>query len=292
MHIARALIDGNPELLAGTGAGEFVRLSDLAGDSPDAAQVSDLETLLSKPDLVTHVGQRLARARDDSLPATTLADLTLLAPVRCPRAIVCVGRNYLEHVREGDSPIPPYPILFSKFANTLAGSGACVTYPSITTMLDYEGEVAVVIGRTASKVRAADALDYVAGYTIMNDISARDLQEQDLQWIRGKSLDGFAPMGPVFVTSDAVADHTSLRIQTRVNGELRQDDTLASMMWSLPDLMEFITAGITLRPGDVIATGTPSGTGAGFRPPRYLRPGDKVEVAVAGLGVLTTTIAA
>jgi acylpyruvate hydrolase len=291
MRVARALVDGKPDLLVETEAEEFVRLSDLCGNSPDAEKVSDVEALLATPDLLAHVQERLTQCRGDYPPARTLAELTMLAPVRCPHAIVCVGRNYLEHIREGDSPIPPYPILFSKFANTLTGSGAAVPYPSISTALDYEGEVAAIIGRTASKVGAAEALEYIAGYTIMNDISARDLQEQDLQWIRGKSLDGFAPLGPVFVTKDSVADHTSLRIETRVNGEIRQDDTLASMMWGLPDLVEFITAGITLQPGDVIATGTPSGTGAGFKPPKYLQPGDKIEVAVSGIGVLTTTIA-
>jgi 2-keto-4-pentenoate hydratase/2-oxohepta-3-ene-1,7-dioic acid hydratase in catechol pathway len=290
MRIARALVDGHPELLVETEAEQFVRLADLVG-LPPSAPVSDLEALLATPGLLAQTEELLTDFRGNTPPVRTLAELTLLAPVRCPQAIVCVGRNYLEHIREGDSPIPPYPILFSKFSNTLTGSGASVAYPSITTMLDYEGEVAAVIGRTASKVRAADALDYVAGYTIMNDISARDLQEQDLQWIRGKSLDGFAPLGPVFVTRDSVADYTSLRIETRVNGEVRQDDTLASMIWGLPDLIEFITAGITLRPGDVIATGTPSGTGVGFKPPKYLRPGDKIEVAVSGIGVLTTTIA-
>lgn len=289
MRIARALVDGKPELLVETAADQYVRLAELDGRGP-AAKAADLETLLQTPGLLAQIEELLAAGRGENAAAVALAELTLLAPVRCPNAIVCVGRNYLEHIREGDSPVPPYPILFSKFANTLTGSGAGVAYPSITTMLDYEGEVAAVIGRTASKVPAADALDYVAGYTIMNDISARDLQEQDLQWIRGKSLDGFGPLGPVFITRDSVADHTLLRIETRVNGEVRQDDTLASMMWGLPDLIEFITAGITLQPGDVIATGTPSGTGAGFRPPKYLQPGDKVEVAVAGIGVLTTTI--
>jgi 2-keto-4-pentenoate hydratase/2-oxohepta-3-ene-1,7-dioic acid hydratase in catechol pathway len=292
MRIARALIGDRPTLLVEVSAERYVALPALADGRADLAEISDLEGLLEVSGLLADVKQLLEQLSESPIDTVALGDLRLMAPVRRPSAIVCIGRNYMEHIREGDSPVPPYPILFSKFANTLAGSGESVAHPSITTMLDYEGEVAAVIGKTARNVSAADALDYVAGYTIINDISARDLQAEDLQWIRGKSLDGFAPLGPVFVTRDEVPNHKDLRIQTRVNGELRQDDTLASMLWDLPQLIEFVTVGITLQPGDLIATGTPSGTGAGFHPGKYLHPGDEVTVTVEGIGVLATTIAA
>jgi acylpyruvate hydrolase len=213
-------------------------------------------------------------------------------PVTEPRAIVCIGRNYMAHITEGDSPVPAFPILFSKYLNTLLGHDHPVVHHAITQQLDYEGELAVVIGRRARRVSADQAMGYVAGYTVANDISARDLQLGDLQWIRGKSLDGFCPLGPFFVTSDEVPDVDGLRIQTRVNGELRQDAPVSDMIFKLPELIEFITQGITLEPGDLVLTGTPSGVAFGMRPPVYLRPGDVVEVSITGLGTLRSPIGA
>lgn len=211
-------------------------------------------------------------------------------PVLSPRSIVCVGRNYPEHIAEGKVDPPPYPLLFAKFPNTLIGSGDAVRHHEITTELDYEGELALVIGRTASRVRADDAFAYVAGYTAINDISARDLQAADLQWIRGKSLDTFAPLGPAFVTADEIDDVDALRILTKVNDEVRQDESCAEMIFKIPRLLEFITAAITLEPGDIVATGTPSGTGLGFEPPRYLSPGDVVRVTIDPIGTLVSPI--
>ncbi len=228
----------------------------------------------------------------DDLEGQALDTIELAAPVLDPRAFVCIGRNYPAHVAEGDAPMPEFPLLFSKFSNTLTASGAAVTYPGITNELDYEGELAVVIGRRASRLRPEDAPGVIAGYTIVNDISARDRQNGDLQWIRGKSLDGFAPLGPVVVTADEIPDVDELRIHTTVNGELRQDASCGEMHFKIPELLEFITAGITLSPGDLIATGTPAGVGMGFKPPRYLNPGDEVLVEIEPIGTLRTTIAA
>jgi 2-keto-4-pentenoate hydratase/2-oxohepta-3-ene-1,7-dioic acid hydratase in catechol pathway len=220
---------------------------------------------------------------------SALEDLALGPPVR-PASFVCIGRNYLEHIREGNVETPPYPILFSKFPNTLIGHGEGVRHHPLTTQLDYEGELAVMIGTRATRVPADRAMEFVGGYTIVNDVSARDLQYQDLQWIRGKSLDTWAPLGPVFVSAEEIPDPYALRVQTRVNGELRQDASCSDMIFKIAELVEFITAGITLQPGDLIATGTPSGVGLGFDPPRWLHAGDVVEVTIDPIGTLRSPI--
>ena len=213
-------------------------------------------------------------------------------PVVAPRSIVCVGRNYLDHIREGGSPVPPVPILFAKYPNTLVGHEEPVICHRITSQLDYEGELAIVIGRRASRVSRDEAMRFVAGYTVINDISARDLQLGDVQWIRGKSLDTFGPLGPFLVTSDEIEDWRQLRITTTVNGEVRQDATCADMIFGIPELIEFITEGITIEPGDIVATGTPAGCGIGFDPPKWLVPGDVVEVTIGGIGTLRSPIVA
>jgi acylpyruvate hydrolase len=227
---------------------------------------------------------------EKSTPGLQIKELRLAPPVTKPAAIVCLGRNYAEHAAEGKSEVPKFPLLFAKFRNTLLGHGGTVPYPPITEKLDYEGELVAVIGRRASRVPADEAMSFIGGYTIMNDVSARDLQRGDPQWIRGKSLDGFAPLGPVLLTADEVADVDALRLQTRVNGELRQDALCGDMIFKLPALIEFITQGITLEPGDLIATGTPAGVGFAYDPPRWLNPGDVVDVTIDGIGTLSSTI--
>jgi 2-keto-4-pentenoate hydratase/2-oxohepta-3-ene-1,7-dioic acid hydratase in catechol pathway len=253
--------------------------------------IADVGDLLRRGDATVDLARRLATSlgASDGVP---IESVRLAPPVIHPRVFVCVGRNYLEHIREGKADVPTSPILFAKFANSLVGDGAKVVYHKITRELDYEGELAVVIGRRAAGVAAAEAMNVVAGYSIVNDISARDLQNGDVQWIRGKSLDTFAPMGPVFVTADEVPDVDALRIETRVNGELRQSALCGEMIFKVPRLIEFITEGITLQPGDLIATGTPSGVGAGMTPPRWLQIGDTTEVSISGLGELRSVIAA
>jgi acylpyruvate hydrolase len=292
MRLATALDDGLPALFAAGDAGYYCvpRLARQAGMDV-LAGMTDVGALLRAGDEAREALAALLADLDASgTRPRALGSLRLLPPVLTPRAFVCVGRNYAEHVAEGDVELPAYPLLFAKFLNTLAGHPARVPYPSITKQLDYEGELVVVIGLQARNVPEARAFDYVAGYTIVNDISARDLQESDMQWIRGKSLDAFAPIGPCMLTADEVDDVDALRIQTRVNGELRQDATVGEMHFHIPSLLAFITEGITLQPGDLIATGTPSGVGFGFRPPRYLVPGDVVEVAIEPIGVLRAEV--
>jgi 2-keto-4-pentenoate hydratase/2-oxohepta-3-ene-1,7-dioic acid hydratase in catechol pathway len=293
MRLATGWVGNDTVVYAGVGDDRFVTTTVLAErfSQPWLSGIRDVRALLERDDgAIERLGELLAGA--DDLEGQRLDSIELAAPVLEPRAFVCIGRNYPAHVAEGGSPMPEFPLLFSKFANTLIPSGAAVTYPAITAELDYEGELAVVIGRRASHLRPEDASGVIAGYTIVNDVSARDRQRGDLQWIRGKSLDGFAPVGPVVVTVDEVPDVYALRIRTTVNGEVRQNALCSEMHFKLPELLEFITAGITLSPGDLIATGTPAGVGMGFDPPRYLVPGDEVAVEIEPIGRLRTTIAA
>jgi 2-keto-4-pentenoate hydratase/2-oxohepta-3-ene-1,7-dioic acid hydratase in catechol pathway len=218
--------------------------------------------------------------------------VTFVAPVPAPNKVVCVGRNYAEHAAETGSAVPTEPQLFAKWANAVVGSGVDVILPSITHALDYEAELVAVIGSTAHRVTEARALEHVFGYTCGNDISARDLQFGDTQWIRGKALDSFAPMGPWIVTADEIPDPQRLGIRCVVNGETRQDDTTANMVFSVARIIAFITEAITLEPGDVIYTGTPPGVGHGRTPPTYLQPNDVVRVEIDGIGAIENRIVA
>ena len=219
-------------------------------------------------------------------------ELTVVAPIPRPGKVVCIGRNYAEHAAETGSPVPDRPQLFAKWANAVVGPGVNVIHPTITNALDYEAELVVVIGRSASRVAEADALDVVFGYTCGNDVSARDLQFGDTQWIRGKTLDTFAPTGPWIVTADEIPDPQALGIRCLVNGEIRQDDTTAKMVFGVAHLIAFITEAITLDPGDLIFTGTPPGVGIGMNPPQYLSVGDQVRVEIDRIGAIEHTIVA
>jgi 2-keto-4-pentenoate hydratase/2-oxohepta-3-ene-1,7-dioic acid hydratase in catechol pathway len=217
----------------------------------------------------------------------------LLAPIPRPRKnIFCMGRNYAEHAREGGVAPPEVPVFFTKPPTAVIGPGAPVTYHGVTHSLDYEVELVAVIGRRGRNIPEANALDYVFGYTIMNDVTARDLQRRHQQWFKGKSLDTFAPVGPWIVYRSAVPDPQALRLSMRVNGETRQDSTTANMLFSVAKLIEVLSAGMTLEPGDLLATGTPEGVGMGFDPPKWLQPGDVVEAEVERIGVLQNRIAA
>lgn len=256
---------------------------------PRFADVGDL--FRAGDDAVAKVRGVAAKAMSDAVKGMPLGALQLGPPVRHPTSIVCIGRNYFEHIKEGNVPVPEYPILFAKYPNTLVGHGASVrAHAELTEQLDYEGELCVVISRLASRVTAGEALDFVGGYTVLDDVSARDLQYKDLQWIRGKSLDTWCPLGPVVVTVDEIPDPTALRIETRVNGELRQNASCSDMLFKIPQLIEFITQGITLHPGDLIATGTPSGVGLGFDPPRWLSVDDEVDVTIEPIGTLHSKV--
>ena len=228
-----------------------------------------------------------------------LAEVTLLAPIpRPPRNIFCVGKNYRDHAREfansgyeagavKGAEIDDYPAVFTKPATCVVGPGATVeTHPTVTSSVDYEVELTIVIGKGGRDIKRADAFAHIWGYTIINDVTARDRQKNHRQWFLGKSLDTFCPMGPWITTSDEV-DAENLQVKTWVNGELRQDANTRDLIFDIAGLIETISAGTTLEPGDLIATGTPAGVGLGFKPPKFLKAGDNVTMSITGLGTLS-----
>ena len=221
-----------------------------------------------------------------------LEDARLAAPVPRPGKLICIGLNYRDHAAEQGAPIPQSPIVFSKFATSVVGPDDPVVIPTGCTQPDYEAELAVVIGRLAKGVSRAKAYDYVFGYCAFNDVSARDFQFADKQWQRGKSCDTFAPIGPYVATRDEVRNPQGLSIKLRLNGETMQNSRTEQMIFGVPELIEFLSASVTLEPGDVIATGTPPGVGFARKPPVYLKPGDRMEVEIEGLGVLANPVAA
>lgn len=216
-----------------------------------------------------------------------LAELTLNAPLR-PGKIIAIGRNYAEHAQETGNEPPPRPLIFAKFPSAVIDPGAAICWdPAITQEVDWEVELAVVIGRRARHVAEADALQYVFGYTVGNDVSARDLQlRMDGQWTRGKSLDTFCPLGPVIVTRDEIEDAQALRLTTEVNGERMQDGNTRDMIFKVAYLIHYCSQMFTLEPADVLLTGTPEGVGEGQKPKRYLQDGDVVRCRVEGIGTL------
>jgi 2-keto-4-pentenoate hydratase/2-oxohepta-3-ene-1,7-dioic acid hydratase in catechol pathway len=231
-----------------------------------------------------------------------LADATLLAPILHPRRnIFCIGKNYHEHAAEfsnsgfdtGAKPgelSPVAPNVFTKPASTIVGPGAKVpSHAGVTKELDYEAELVVVIGKGGKGISKADAYDHVFGYMIANDFTARDLQKLHRQWFLGKSLDGFCPSGPYLVSADEV-DLDTMTVKCWINGELRQNAPVSQLIFDIPTIIETISAGITLQPGDMIATGTPAGVGIGFNPPRFLKSGDHMRIEITGLGILENEV--
>lgn len=218
----------------------------------------------------------------------------LLAPVD-PRVLLCIGLNYRDHAQEQGSALPQWPMLFIKSPNSLNNPGDPIAIPThlASAEVDYEGELAVVIGRDCKNVRREAALDYVFGYTIADDVTARDWQKKygGGQFCRGKSFDTFAPLGPALLTKDEIPDPGRLRIQTRVNGETRQDSNTSNLIFDIPTLIEFLSGSTTLLAGSVILTGTPNGVGMAMKPPRFLQPGDVVEVEIEKIGVLSNPVA-
>ena len=215
-------------------------------------------------------------------------ELTLLPPVPRPSKIVAIGRNYREHVDEEQADAPPAPLVFAKFPSAMVGHGSDITWdPELTAQVDWEAELAVVIGTKAQNVPVERALDHVLGYTCLNDVSARDLQFGDGQWTRGKSLDTFCPMGPAIVTRDEIPDPQRLAIRCVVDGEVVQDSSTERMYFGVAEIISHCSRAFTLEPGDVIATGTPGGVGVFRDPPRFLGDGSVVTVEIEGIGQLT-----
>ncbi|WP_248312106.1 fumarylacetoacetate hydrolase family protein [Bosea sp. BK604] len=235
-------------------------------------------------------------------PRLALAEATLHAPFPRPaRNIFCVGKNYHEHAREfaqsgfdasAKEIVPEAPVIFTKPPSAVIGPGDTIPgYLDPTSSVDYEGELTVVIGKGGRGISREDALDHVFGYTIINDVTSRHLQHKHRQWVIGKGIDGFCPMGPAVMTADEAPDPRKLHLRTWVNGDLRQDVSVADLIFDIPTLISTISAYITLEPGDLIATGTPVGVGLGFNPPKFLRKGDVVRIEIGGIGVLENQVA-
>lgn len=221
-----------------------------------------------------------------------------LAPIpNLARNIFCVGKNYLEHIIEiakqdntAQKPME-HPAFFSKATNTVIGAfDGIPSHEGITEQLDYEAELAVVIGKKGVNIPVEDAMDYVFGYTVLNDVTARDMQSNHLQWLKGKSLDGFCPMGPWIITRDEIPEPVELSISSTVNGEIRQESNTRHMIFDIPTLISILSQGMTLEPGDILATGTPSGVGKGFVPPKYLKKGDVVKVEIEEIGYIENIV--
>ena len=258
--------------------------------------VPDMNTLIETMDLPALRSAVSAAERGSAL---ALSEAELLAPIPRPRQdVVCLGMNYRAHEEESArynadafTKETPAAVYFSKRVSEAGRpDGIIPRHAGLTDRLDYEAELAVVLGRAARDVKAADAAEYIFGYTVLNDVSARDLQTGHKQWYFGKSLDGFTPMGPVLVTADEIAWPPALEITCRVNGELRQESNTSLLITPIGQILEELTAGMTLLPGTIIATGTPAGVGMGFDPPRFLQSGDTVECAIEGIGVLRSTV--
>jgi 2-keto-4-pentenoate hydratase/2-oxohepta-3-ene-1,7-dioic acid hydratase in catechol pathway len=211
-------------------------------------------------------------------------------PIERPQKIICVGLNYLDHAAEGSAEVPDRPLLFAKWPNTLIGAREPIVLPSISAKVDYEGELAAVIGTQARGIGLDDALDVVSGYLCANDVSARDLQFADRQWVRGKSLDTFCPIGPAVVPASEIPDPQTLRLKTILNGEVVQEAPTSDMIFSVAQIVAFVSEAITLEPGDLILTGTPAGVGIFRDPELLLQPGDEVTVEIEGIGTLTNPV--
>jgi 2-keto-4-pentenoate hydratase/2-oxohepta-3-ene-1,7-dioic acid hydratase in catechol pathway len=220
------------------------------------------------------------------------AVLTFAAPIPRPPKLICIGLNYRDHAAESKLAIPEVPTMFAKFPTAVIGPGQPIVLPKNSTKPDYEAEFAVVIGRRGRHVAEDDWRDYVFGYTILNDVSARDFQMATSQWMIGKTFDTFAPFGPAIVTADEIADPHNLRISLTLNGETMQDSSTGNLIFKLPQLIAYLSSVFTLEPGDVIATGTPAGVGFARKPPRWLRPGDEVRIQIEGLGELVNPVVA
>ena len=228
----------------------------------------------------------------DTAELFPLSDVTLVAPLPRPGKFLCIGVNYRDHSTETKLALPSVPEVFAKFTNSIIGDGATIEIPAATKQPDYEAELAVVIGKTCRRVAAEDWQQFVFGYTIVNDVSARDVQFATSQWSMGKSFDTFGPIGPSIVTKDEIPDPHTLQIKLSIDGEVLQNSNTNQLIFNVPRLIAYISSIITLDPGDIISTGTPAGVGFGRKPQRWLRPGETMRTSIEGIGELRNPIVA
>ncbi len=284
--------NGEPRVGVRTGAGVL----DLhaAAKAMDLLAPRTMEELIAAGEAGARSVEAISRTalRSGLVPLLGEDELVFLPVVSRPEKIICVGLNYRRHAEESGLPVPGAPVYFAKYANSLAGHRHEIVLPAGAEQFDYEVELAVVIGKPVHRAAEDAALDAVFGYTIANDLSARDWQMRTSQWMYGKAIDGFLPLGPWLVTADEVSDPQSLRLRCTVNGEVRQDSTTADMVFSVAQIISDISRIMTLKPGDVILTGTPEGVAMGMTPPPWLKPGDVVACEIEGLGCLVNRLVA
>lgn len=254
-----------------------------AGETALAEAADAVRFAESDDNLARLTAQQLARPFDD---------VKFLPPIARPGKIICIGQNYRAHVHEMKRELPKYPMFFAKFANTLIGHRAGIVLPRVSQQVDYEAELMIVIGQCGKDITREQAFDFIAGYTIFNDISVRDYQRRTSQFLQGKTFDTTGPCGPTIVTADEVSDPANLRISLRLNGETMQDSNTADFIFDIPTIINYLSEIMTLEPGDLIATGTPGGVGFARDPQVFLRAGDTVEVEIGELGVLQNTVVA
>jgi 2-keto-4-pentenoate hydratase/2-oxohepta-3-ene-1,7-dioic acid hydratase in catechol pathway len=242
-------------------------------------------------DVVKQIVESYENTNSNEQPlAYPSSQISLSAPIKNPGKIVALGLNYKDHIQETGRETPDFPVVFAKFSSSIIGPGDVILIPDISKKIDWEVELGVVIGRVCKDVQEDNALSYVAGYTIVHDVSARDLQERDGQWIRAKSLDTFCPMGPCITTTDEIGDASNLDMHTKVNGEIKQKSSTSNLLFGVPAIVSYLSKSFTLEPGDIIATGTPSGVGFTRDPPEFLQPGDEVELFIEGIGKLVNHV--
>jgi 2-keto-4-pentenoate hydratase/2-oxohepta-3-ene-1,7-dioic acid hydratase in catechol pathway len=257
-------------------------------------QVGDLGALgfASLASVIEGGSAALGRIAGARLALTPLSEVKLLAPIPRPNKLICVGLNYRDHAAETGVVIPDVPTIFNKFPKAIIGPGEPIVLPKVSTSPDYEAEFAFVIGRGGRHIAEADWRNHVFGYTIVNDVSARDYQRATTQWLMGKTFDTFAPMGPWIVSQEEVSDPHNLSVRMVINGETLQNGNTSQLIFNIPRLIAFLSSVFTLEPGDVVSTGTPAGVGAARKPPRWLLPGDDVAVQVEGIGELRNPVVA
>ncbi|MFE4896303.1 fumarylacetoacetate hydrolase family protein [Peribacillus butanolivorans] len=251
-----------------------------------------MKTFIERGSELRKRAEQLIEQRGNDDAKFLLSEVKFLPPIAQPEKIICVGLNYIDHCKETGMEPPSSPVIFSKYANAIVGQNDVIEIPINSKEVDFEAELAIVIGKKAKNVSEEEAIDYVFGYTIMNDISARDLQFQDGQWLRGKTADTFAPIGPVVVTHDEVGDPHELAISLELNGEMMQDSNTSNLIFTVPQIISFLSQSMTLKPGDLIATGTPPGVGMGRNPKVWLKNGDRMNVSIERIGTLSNHVKA
>lgn len=276
-----------------TGVVKGARVIDLSKTAALLAEFQGLERNFGEMRfLLAHLGElsQMLKAAKDNFIDYSLADLKILSPLADPDKIICIGLNYNEHAAESEMDLPEEPVFFCKFKSSIIGPEEAIIIPKVSDQVDYEAELAVIIGQPGKHIPEARAMEHVAGYTAFNDVSARDLQFRGGQWIKGKALDTFAPLGPFIVTKDEIPDPHDLKIGLELNGRIMQDSATDKLIFNIPKLISFLSQLFTLETGDIIATGTPSGVGFTRQPPVFLKHGDEVKVIIEQVGELVNPV--